>query len=284
MTRNCVFYDGPSMLDRAPIFAALVGLDKPSANTATGTMSQVYIMRSDISPVSAIATGADSAICGDCKMRGRVVSLDTATHIAWGLDTSRRRALLRRIESARDHGESTLNIERACYVRTEQAPTVIFKAYCAGSYPNVTPRAAADRVRGGELRIGAYGDSAALPIRAVRPLADAADVLTNYTHGAGYVPGRAKRLANFTMASADTPGQALAYQEQGFRTFRVSPNHTQRDDGTRLVADLLPGERQCPKTLDKRVTCIDCGLCDGNRRGLAANIAAPAHGRGAAYL
>jgi len=284
MTRNCVFYDGPSMLDGSPIFAALVGLDKPSANTATGTMAQVYIMRSDISPVSAIATGADSAICGSCKMRGRVVSLDTATHIAWGLDTTRRRALLQRIESARGHGESTLNIERACYVRTEQAPTVIFKAYAAGSYPNVTPGVAADMVRGGELRVGAYGDSAALPIRAVRPLANAAEIVTNYTHGAGYVPGRAKRLANFTMASADSPAEAIQYQEQGFRTFRVSPNHTQRDDGTRLVMDLLPGERQCPKTLDKRVTCIDCGLCDGNRRGIVANIAAPVHGRGAAYL
>ena len=284
MTRNCVFYDGPSLLDGSPIFAALVGLDSPSANTATGTMAQIYIMRSDVSPVSAIATGADASICGECKMRGRVVSLDTATHIAWGLDPSRRRALLQRIESARGHGESTLNIERACYVRTEQAPTVIFKAYAAGSYPNVAPEVAADMVKGGELRIGAYGDSAALPIRAVRPLADAAEILTNYTHAPGYSPGRAKRLAPFTMASADSPGQALAYQEQGFRTFRVSPNHTQRADGTRLVADLLPGEYQCPKTLDKRVTCIACGICDGTRRGIAANIAAPAHGRGAAYL
>jgi len=284
MTRNCVFYDGPSMLDGSPIFAALVGLDKPSANTATGTMAQIYIMRSDVSPVAAIATGADASICGECKMRGRVVSLDTATHMAWGLDTNRRRLLLRRIESARDHGESTLNIERACYVRTEQAPTVIFKAYAAGSYPNVTPRVAANMVRGGELRVGAYGDSAALPIGAVRPLADAADVLTNYTHGAGYVPGRAKRLADFTMASADSPEQALKYQKEGLRTFRVSSDYTTRDDGTRLVMDLLPGERQCPKTLDHSVTCIDCGLCDGNRRGIAANIVAPVHGRGAAYL
>jgi hypothetical protein len=284
VTRNCVFYDGPSLLDGSPIFATLVGLDKPSSNTATGTMAQIYIMRSDVSPVSAIATGADAAICGECKMRGRVVSLDTATHIAWGLDPSRRRALLQRIESARGHGESTLNIERACYVRTEQAPTVIYKSYRAGSYPNVTPGVAANMVRGGELRVGAYGDSAALPIGAVRPLADAADVLTNYTHAPGYSPGRAKRLAPFTMASADSPGQALAYQEQGFRTFRVSPNYTTRDDGTRLVGDLLPGEYQCPKTLDHSVTCIDCGLCDGNRRGIAANIAAPVHGRGAAYL
>ena len=284
MTRNCVFYDGPSMLDGSPIFAALVGLDSPSVNTATGTMAQVYIMRSDVSPVSAIATGADAAICGSCKMRGRVVSLDTATHIAWGLDPSRRRALLQRIESARGHGESTLNIERACYVRTEQAPTVIYKAFRAGSYPVVEPGVAADMVKGGELRIGAYGDSVALPIGAVRPFAAVADVLTNYTHGGGYVPGRAKRLADFTMASADSPEQALEYQKEGFRTFRVSPNYTTRGDGTRLVGDLLPGEYQCPKTLDKRVTCIDCGICDGNRRGIAANIAAPAHGRGAAYL
>ena len=284
MTRNCVFYDGPSMLDGSPIFAALVGLDKPSANTATGTMAQIYIMRSDISPVAAIATGADASICGECKMRGRVVSLDTATHMAWGLDTNRRRLLLRRIESARGHGESTINIERACYVRTEQAPTVIYKAYRAGSYPVVEPRVAANMVRGGELRVGAYGDSAALPIGAVRPLADAAEILTNYTHAPGYSPRRAKRLAPFTMASADSPGQALAYQEQGFRTFRVSPNYTTRDDGTRLVSDLLPGERQCPKTLDHSVTCIACGICDGNRRGIAAHIAAPVHGRGAAHL
>jgi hypothetical protein len=167
-------------------------------------------------------------------------------------------------------------------VRLEQAPTGIFKAYEAGRYELVTSPEAVELVRGRALRIGAYGDSAALPIGVVRPLAAAADVETNYTHAAGYAPARADRLGAFTMASADSIEQARDYWARGLRTFRVSNRYELRD-GVLRVLDIQAGEGQCPKTIDKSVQCVGCGLCDGNRRGLRGSIVAPAHGKGAAY-
>jgi hypothetical protein len=271
------------MLDRAPIFAALVGLSSPSSNSATGAMLQVYIMRSDIAPQAAVASGADSSVCGSCAMRGRVLTLEAAEAFAWSLDGSARRSLLARIAAARLRGDLTLNVERPCYVRLEQAPSGIFKAYQAGRYELATTPEAVELVRGRALRIGAYGDSAALPVGVVRPLADVASAALNYTHAAGYAPGRADRLGSFTMASADSIEQAQRYQQRGLRTFRVSPVF-ELVAGVRRVLDIQPGEAQCPKTIDKAIQCIDCGLCDGLRRGLRGNIVAPAHGKGAAYL
>jgi len=199
------------------------------------------------------------------------------------LNRSKRRTLLARIDAARLRGDLTLNVERPCYVRLEQAPSGIFKAYQAGRYELATTPEAVELVRGRALRIGAYGDSAALPVGVVRPLAAAADVETNYTHAAGYAPARADRLGSFTMASADSIEQARQYQARGLRTFRVSPSF-ELSGGVRRVLDIQPGEAQCPKTIDKSVQCVGCGLCDGNRRGLRGNIVAPAHGKGAAYL
>ena len=41
-----------------------------SENEKTGDMVQVWIIRPDMHPVEAVATGADKAICGDCRLRG----------------------------------------------------------------------------------------------------------------------------------------------------------------------------------------------------------------------
>ena len=67
--KNCVIYEGPSMLDKKPIFAALVGLSKASSNSATGAMVQVYIMRSDIPPLEASKTGQDPRSLGITRIR-----------------------------------------------------------------------------------------------------------------------------------------------------------------------------------------------------------------------
>ena len=281
--KNCVIYEAPSMLDKKPIFAALVGLSTASNNSATGAMLQVYIMRSDISPMEAVNSGADSSVCGSCSLRGEVMSLEAAAAYAESLPSAKRRALLARIVISAARGESSINVRRPCYVRLEQAPTGIYKLYKKGGYPVVSTREAVDYVRRRDLRVGAYGDGAALPIGVIRPLVDAADVVTNYTHAAGYAPGRADRLAGFTMASCESVAQAKEYQSRGLRTFRVSPNF-QEKNGVRRVVDLLPGEIQCIKTLNKSVQCIKCKLCDGWRGKYTKNIVAPVHGKGAAYL
>lgn len=98
INRGYVFYDGPSILDGQPI-VGIVTLR--SANEKTGDMIQTWILRSDISPLSAIHTGDDVSICGDCPLRG--------------------------------HG----GLERGCYVNVAQAPLSIWRAYRAGKYPPI---------------------------------------------------------------------------------------------------------------------------------------------------
>ena len=56
-----VMYEGPSVLDGAPI---VVIATMKSGNTKTGNMVQVWIIRSDMHPVTASKVGADAAICG----------------------------------------------------------------------------------------------------------------------------------------------------------------------------------------------------------------------------
>jgi hypothetical protein len=84
------------------------------------------------------------------------------------------------------------------------------------------------------------------------------------------------------MLSADNLEQAERYWKSGARTFRVSSDWT-LIDGVRRLNDIADGESQCPKTISKKVSCIDCGLCDGLKRGIKNSIVAPSHGNGAAY-
>ena len=48
-----VLYDGPSLIDGAPIVAIATGLIWPSLNRKTGDMVHVWIMRADLPPVEA---------------------------------------------------------------------------------------------------------------------------------------------------------------------------------------------------------------------------------------
>jgi hypothetical protein len=64
-----ILYEGPSQIDGGPIFAALTGLDRPSANSKTGPMLQTWILRQDVRPVEANKLGLDVSVCGDCPHR-----------------------------------------------------------------------------------------------------------------------------------------------------------------------------------------------------------------------
>jgi hypothetical protein len=64
-----ILYQGPSLLDGAPIVVIATGLDS-SSNGKTGDMVQTHIIRADLSPLAAIQEGKDSSICGDCFHRG----------------------------------------------------------------------------------------------------------------------------------------------------------------------------------------------------------------------
>ena len=233
-----IFYRGPSVLDGAPI-VAIATLSSSNIKTGPkgkGNMVQTWILRADMSPIEASKAGADSAICGACPHR----------HSLGG----------------------------ACYVNIGQAPLGIYRAFIRGAYPDYSdPKnpahtseifgALAGKNR--SVRLGAYGDPAAIPFEVWRTLLHGVPGWTGYTHQARH-PRFDRRLLQYCMASADTPKQAAKLHAKGARTFRV------KSEG----APLMQGELLCLSE-SKGAKCIDCGLCDGASRE-APSIAIDVHG------
>lgn len=232
-----VIYDGPSRIDHAPIVAILITKAK---NTKTANMAQLWIMRSDVDPGTAVRTGQDGSVCGigDRACVHRPIKQDDGTYT-----------------------------KGSCYVQVDKAPASIFKAYKRGRYPVIGPAAAAALIAGRPVRLGAYGEPAALPRSVVELVTLRAPKHTGYTHQ--WVDRQ--DLRGLVMASVDTVQEAYAAHALGFRTFRVS-----KDGQT------LPGEIVCPasKEAGYRTTCDRCGLCDGKRGDTdrRRNIAILAHG------
>lgn len=227
--RGIVVYQGPSLLNGDPI-VAIVTLR--SANAKTGDMAQLWILRADRSPTDAVNDGSDAAICGSCPLRGTVTD--------------------------------GRNRDRGCYVTIHHGPTSVWRAWRRGSYPAVSRRAAARVLRGRMIRLGAYGDPAAVPRAVLLSLTSRAAGWTGYTHA--WREGFA--LADLVMASVESDRDAVDAAALGFRAFRVTAG-TER----------LPGHMVCPASTERgnRLQCWECGACSGadGRRG---SVQIAAHG------
>lgn len=229
-----IIYDGPSLLDGLPI-VVIATFD--SDNTKTGDMVQTWIMRSDIDPITASRTGADVSICGNCQHRGRPHNGDTG----WARD-------------------------RSCYVNLLFGPNQVFKTYQRGRYQHTDELREIGRNK--LIRIGSYGDGAAVPQHVWDELCSEASGWTAYTHQGNSRPDR-------YMTSADTLAQAQDAWSRGERTFRV----------LKTALDLQPNEILCPASAEagKRTTCANCKLCAGASIA-AKNIGIVAHGTGARHF
>jgi len=221
-----VIYRGPSQLDGSPIVAvALVN----SSNRKTGNMVQTYILRDDIKPTEAVRTGADSAICGDCKHRPALGG--------------------------------------ACYVVVAQGPTVVYKGVKAGAYPDddgyIVQTMCTDRM----VRLGTYGDPAAVPTEVWERITRNAAGRTGYTHQWLSADPALMKLA---MASVDNAAEAATAHAMGYRYFRVRA----------ASENVSKGEFACPASDEagKRKTCIECGACDGTDRAGKASPTIIVHG------
>jgi len=230
-----VIWRGASALDRAPIMVIAAGLRAQSRNRKTGAMVQVYILRSDLSPAEAIRTGADASICGDCMHRGR------------------------RLADGRV-------VDRTCYVQVWQGPRVVWDNATAGRYQEVEIETAAEMLAGRVIRIGAYGDPAAVPFHVWLALLTRAQACTGYTHQWRAFP----ELAAYCMASCDSPAERAAAQALGWRTFRVrAPGETL---GKREIA--------CPAATESgaKTTCAACRACGGHAARARVDVSILAHG------
>lgn len=149
----------------------------------------------------------------------------------------------------------------ACYVTVHRAPAQVWKQYRAGRYPSDwDPEAFTGR----KVRLGAYGDPAALPAPIIERLVSKARGWTGYTHQTRH-PNFQKELLQWVMVSVDTPRQALKAHSQGLRTFRVRTTDS----------PLLDGEVVCLS--EQGVSCIECGLCNGQGEG--PSIVIDVHGQ-----
>ena len=235
---SAIIYRGPSLIDGAPI--VVIAIDS-ARNTKTGRMVQTYILRADIDPRDASKSGADASICGACPHRGAPTT-----------DLKAKQAK-----------------NRPCYVLLGQGPLIAYRTMLRGGYATVTGHAAIAAIGKGKLvRLGTYGDPAAVPSYIWESLISEAQGHTAYSHQAS-VASAAFR-PDYMMESADTEADARAAWAQGRRTFRVVAS----------VADIVPGrEILCPasKEAGRRVTCAQCKLC-GGASVPAKSIAIPDHG------
>lgn len=233
-----IIYEGPSLIDGAPIVVVLTGAaGRKSSNHKTGPMVQAWILRADADPVAAIRSGDDVSICGDCPHRSQM--------------------------------PGTLR-KRTCYVNMA-GPHGVFDAFARGRYPRVAlddlPALGAGRV----VRLGAYGDPAAVPRRVWEALTRDAAGVTGYTHQwrLGFA------LADLCMASCDSEADVVDAAALGYRAFYVTPGPEPRRAGFMV----------CPASEEagKRLTCADCKACGGTGSKARSHVQIAAHG-GAAGL
>lgn len=234
-TNGFVFYRGPSMIDGSPIVAVATKVAASSRNTKTGALVQTFILRADQTPVEAIHSGADRSICGDCPHRGDVVD--------------------------------GRNVGRSCYVTVFQAPLVVWKSWQRGIYPELVPTDAAELLAGKTVRLGSYGDPAAVPFDVWAELLAQTGARTGYTHQWRTCD---QRFARYTMASCDNAQDYVDAKASGWRTFRV-----------RATSEALQ-EREivCPASAEagNKTTCAACRACGGHSAKARADVAIVVHG------
>lgn len=218
MAHGRVLYEGPSAFDGRPIVAIVTNLGRKSKNGKTGDMAQTFIMPRRM--FGAGGMGPTSSVCGSCLHRPR-----------------------------REGGIGS------CYVDVSRTPASVWRRWTEGGYRPFDPTPGgidARRAAAKPVRLGAWGDPAAVPFEAWAPLLALAPGRTGYTHAWKTCDPRYRGIL---MASCDTPGEALQARALGWRPFRV------RTEG----APLMDGEFECPASAagGHRMDCARCGACWG---------------------
>jgi hypothetical protein len=214
--QGVILYRGPSLLDGSPIVCVATGLARKSKNPKTGNAVQTYI----------VADNGENPI-----------------------------------EANRSGGDAAVcgncpHRDGTCYVNIAQAPLAVYRAVQAGSYPKFNAKQHLSLFKGRFLRLGSYGDPAAVPIQVWETLCSVASHHTGYTHQWRTCH---PAYAAYCMASVETAAQRLEAIAKGWRTFRVRlPNQP-----------IEPGEFVCPASQEagRRLTCDECKACSGSKGG-----------------
>lgn len=227
-----VLYEGISRLDKlSPVVVIATGFEVPSSNRKTGAMIQVFCLRSDQHPLEAIMKREDAAICGGCPLR-------------------------------RDREG-----KRRCYVNIRQhGVAAVYGAYKAGRYPRAPDLALLGSKQ--RIRVGSYGDPAAVPIEIWQQLLLNSTGHTGYTHAWRKHP----ELMPYVQASVDNEAEYLEASGLGWGTYRIRASEED---------PIMTGEMVCPASPEggEEAQCSTCLQCNGQ-----SNVVIVAHGPSRSYF
>ena len=221
-TLGFIAYEGPSLIDGQPIVVIVNKLDG-SDNAKTGAIVQSFIIRADVAPIEALATGQDESICGDCGHRPYLIKT----------------------------GQSD---EPPCYVNVGRSVRSVYEAYKRGRYTRADAATIAKALAGKIVRLGTYGDPAAAPVTMWGQITRYAAGRRGYTHQWDRPDFDVAAWAPLVMASADSIDQAAKANLLGMRVFRVSVGVDVQAGEASCPASAEAG---------RRATCAKCTLCSG---------------------
>lgn len=235
-----VLYEGKSLIGSEEI-VCIATLE--SKNGKTGNMVQVWIVPKDEDPLDAVQHGQNSGACGRCALQGK-----------WDEQLQKM-------------------VGRVCYVNLGQAPKQIYRSYKAGKYSKYNRRIHEFLLVEREIRLGAYGDPAALPVPLVRYFATVGSGWTGYSHQLFWIDQRrANELAKYVMCSCHTKAQHAEARRRGWRSFVAIHEGQSAPEGA----------VECPYYTHE-VQCIDCQLCQGTSK-RAKDVYVISHGKVGANL
>jgi hypothetical protein len=229
-----VMYEGPSLIGQGDI--AVIATLK-CANAKTGDMVQVWIMPKDVDTLEAVQKGDNAAACGDCPLMGT----------PYKVSIKRRGGVVEEVVRLQN---------RVCYANLGRLDSTVGKAYRRGRYAPYNRRIHERFLRGRNIRLGAYGDPAAMPDSLLEYLASVGSGHTGYSHQLFSIDReRADRLARLLMVSCHTPAQHNEAVRRGWRPFTV------------IAEGQAPprGAVECP-FYTHSVQCETCLLCQGSSK------------------
>lgn len=190
-----ILYEGKSAIDGGPIVVIANRIATKSGNEKTGGMVQTFIIRQDVRPLEALATGLDKSICGGC------------------------------IHRPANGG--------TCYVNVGRSVESVFGAYQRGRYArpgkdydaSILP----DLFEGMLFRLGTYGDPAAAPFGIWANATAKVKARTGYTHQ--WKRKAFEAFKSICMASVDSPRDLAMARAMGWRSFRVRGKDAETIDG-----------------------------------------------------
>jgi hypothetical protein len=167
-------------------------------------------------------------------------------------------------------GDCALRRPRTCYVNPGMARAIWVSCQEGGIDVFPSWPALEQLLEGRVVRLGAYGDPAAVPTFVWKSLVEMADGHLGYTQA--WRLERAQDLQPYCMASVHSREERAEARSRGWRTFRIRLPSEELDTGEVKCAGSEEGgrEQQC-------ITCLRCAGTSGRHR---QDVAIFPHGSG----